>query len=205
MEPLKSIVNLTVINEQQRPKGEEARRQISSDMLKKFKKHLLNKDFFSKLKSIITDTDIELQMTRNGGGVSDDYIHARKDDGELCSDETRKLVSHNADFRQYVRDNRQRLRTVVNKACNFEDGVSSGVSFFKKKKLNGKYESLERIRKNSRKVKASQEKAIVTAFQKFKNIKDSVFYEKNLESNPSVNRAVHKSRRKDHDEESDNY
>lgn len=115
------------------------------------------------------------------------------------------MISYNADFRQYVKDNNKRLRTVVNNASKFEDGAPSGITYFKKKKLNGKYESLDRIKKGSRKINVSREKALIKAFHQFRHIKDSVFYEKTLESNPSVNNAVKKDRRKNKDDESDVY
>lgn len=102
-------------------------------------------------------------------------------------------------------DNRKRLSTVVNNASKFDDGAPTGVTYFKRKKLNGKYECLENIKKGSRKIKVSQDSALVNAFEKFKHIKDSVFYEKNLESNPTICHAVKKDRRKNKDDESDIY
>ena len=146
-------------------------------------------------------------MTRNGGAVSDDYISVHKNQGENCVEQTRKLVTHNGDFKQFLKDNRQRLRTVVNNASKFEDGAPSGVTYFKKKKLNGKYDCLEKIKKGSRKIHISQERAIVKAYNEFKTIKDSfnVFYERNLDSNPTISHAVRKHNRKNKDDDSDVY
>lgn len=50
-------------------------------MLKQFKAHLMSKDFFVKLKLIMYEIDKELQMTRNGGAVSDEYILNFKNEG----------------------------------------------------------------------------------------------------------------------------
>ena len=78
-------------------------------------------------------------------------------------------------------------------------------NIFTKKKLNGKYECLEKIKKGSKKIHASQERAIVRAFNEFRQIKDSVFYERNLDSNPTIYNAVRKDRRKNKDDDSDVY
>ena len=43
----------------------------------------------------------EMQMTRNGGEVSLDYINTMKLDGANCKDAIRHMVSHNSDFKQY--------------------------------------------------------------------------------------------------------
>ena len=67
----------------------------------------------------------------------------------------RALVTVNGDFRQFVLENRKRLSTVVNNASKFDDGAPTGVTYFKRKKLNGKYECLEKIKKGSRKIKVS--------------------------------------------------
>ena len=97
------------------------------------------------------------------------------------------------------------MRSVVNNASKFEDGAPSGVTYFKTKKLHYKYESIEKIKSGTKKINASQEKAIVKAFFKFRGIKDSVFYEKNLSSNPTINNAVKKNRRRNKDDDSDVY
>ena len=47
--------------------------------------------------------------------------------------------------------------------------------------------------------------ALVGAFDKFRKIKDCVFYEKNLQSNPTVHNAVKKSRKRNRDDDSDVY
>ena len=49
------------------------------------------------------EIDKELQMTRNGGAVSDDYIAVHKNDGALCSQPVRKMVTHDSDFKQYIK------------------------------------------------------------------------------------------------------
>ena len=100
------------------------------------------------------EIDKELQMTRNGGAVSDNYINVHKDSGEACPDQVRKMVTHSTDFKQYVWQNRQRMRTVVNNAGKFSDGPSC-VTYFKTKKLNGKYESLDKIKSGSKKINIS--------------------------------------------------
>ena len=51
----------------------------------------------------------------------------------------------------------------------------------------------------------SQERAIVRAFQVFKGVKESIFYEKNLDRNPTINAAVTKQRRRNQDDDSDVY
>ena len=75
-------------------------------MLKEFKKQLLNAQFFTRLRLIMNEIENELQMTRNGGAVSDDYISVHKNQGESCVDNTRKLVTHNGDFKQFLKENR---------------------------------------------------------------------------------------------------
>ena len=64
---------------------------------------MINKDFFARLKLIMYEIDKELQMTRNGGAVTDDYIAVHKNDGALCSQPVRKMVTHDSDFKQYIR------------------------------------------------------------------------------------------------------
>lgn len=75
----KQIINLTVIKESSVTKRMRQTKKLGTDVLKKFKQHLLNKDFFCKLKLIMFEIDKELQMTRNGGAVSDNYINVHKD------------------------------------------------------------------------------------------------------------------------------
>lgn len=43
------------------------------------------------------------------------------------------------------------------------------------------------------------------AFQVFKGVKESIFYEKNLDRNPTINAAVTKQRRRNQDDDSDVY
>jgi len=76
---------------------------LTDEMIKKFKAHLINKDFFIKLKLIMYSIDSELRMTRNGGIVSDDYIAIHKNDGELCEDNDRQMVTHDDKFKLYVK------------------------------------------------------------------------------------------------------
>ena len=77
--------------------------QLTDEMIKKFKTHLINKDFFIKLKLIMYSIDSELRMTRNGGIVSDDYIAIHKNSGELCEDNDRHMVTHDDNFKLYVK------------------------------------------------------------------------------------------------------
>ncbi len=79
------------------------------------------------------------------------------------------------------------------------------MTYFKTKKLNGKYESLAKIKTGSKKINASQEKALVNAYEKFKKVKDCVFYERNLSSQPTLNAAVKKSMKRNKDDDSDVY
>ena len=102
-------------------------------------------------------------MTRNGAAVSDDYIAVHKDSGINCSEPMRQMVTHDADFKQYLKSQRQRMQNVVNQACKFEDGPT-GITYFKKQILNYKYESLEKIKVGSKRIHASQDTAIVKAF-----------------------------------------
>ena len=98
------------------------------------------------------------------------------------------------------------MLNVVNNASLFEDGAPSGISFFKMKKLNYKnYQSITKIKQGSKRVNDSQEKALVTAFNHFKGVKDSVFFEKNLHSNPSIHSAVMKDRKRNRNDEDDVY
>ena len=87
----------------------------------------------------------------------------------------------------------------------FADGAPSGIRIFKMKKLNQEYESIKKIKTSSKRINVSQERAIVRAFHKFKGVKDSIFYERNLESNPTINNAVMKNRRRNKDDDSDVY
>ena len=64
------------------------------------------------------------------------------------------MITHSEEFKQYVRVNKQRQQTVVNHAGKFADGPSA-VTYFKTKKLNGKYESLAKIKTGSKKINAS--------------------------------------------------
>ena len=52
----------------------------------------------------------------------------------------------------------------MNNASKFEDGAPTGVTYFKTKKLHGKYECIENMKSGSKKIHASQERAIVKAF-----------------------------------------
>ena len=113
------------------------------------------------------------------------------------------MVTHSEGFRQYVKSQSTRLRTVVNNASSYGDGAPTGKTFFEEKKLNHKYESISKIKSSSRKINVSQDKAIVTAFNHFRGIKDSVFYERNLESNPTIKRAVFNNLRRNKDDDSD--
>ena len=113
------------------------------------------------------------------------------------------MVTHSEGFRQYVKSQSTRLRTVVNNASSYDDGAPTGKTFFEEKKLNYKYKSIEKIKSSSRKINVSQDKAIVTAFNHFRGIKDSVFYERNLESNPTIKRAVFNNIRRNKDDDSD--
>ena len=115
------------------------------------------------------------------------------------------MITHNEDFKDYIKGNLQKMRSVVNNASKFEDGAPSGVTYFKTKKLHYKYESIEKIKTGTRKINASQERAIVKAYSKFKGVKDSVFYERNLYSNPTIHNAVKKNRRRNKDDDSDVY
>lgn len=96
-----------------------------------------------------------------------------------------------------------RVAAVVNNASMFADGASSGVTYMKTKKLHYKYQSIEKIKSVAHKIHASQEKAIVKAYNKFKAIKNSVFYQRNLQSNPTIYNAVTKSNKRKKDEDSD--
>ena len=71
-------------------------------------------------------------MTRNGGAVSDQYIASvrKEGGGDKCDNPTRKLITHNPEFRQYYKDNRQKMRSIVNKAQMFADGAPQGVVYF---------------------------------------------------------------------------
>ena len=97
------------------------------------------------------------------------------------------------------------MQNVVNNASAFEDGAPAGVTYFKTKKLHYKYDSIEKIKVGSKRIHVSQDKAIVKAFQQFRGVKDCVFYERNLESNPTVNSAVRRNRKQNRDDESDIY
>ena len=69
--------------------------------------------------------------------------------------------------------------------------------------MTKKYESIEKIKKGARKINASQERAIFAAYGDFKDVKGSVFYEKNLQANPSIFNAVQKNLKKNKDEDSE--
>jgi len=57
-----------ILEEPKKPK-------LSKEIIKKFKQHLINKDFFARLKLIMYELEKELQMTRNGGSVTDGYAN----------------------------------------------------------------------------------------------------------------------------------
>ena len=79
-------------------------------------------------------------MTRNGGYVSSQYIASERKEGAETAgnydNPTRRLIKHNAEFRQYYKDNKHKVRSVVNKAQMFADGAPQGIVYFKHKKLN---------------------------------------------------------------------
>ena len=60
------------------------KRELDAEVLKRFKEHIFNKDFFFKLKLILVDVNRELVMTRGGGGVSYDYMNMK--DKSSCDD-----------------------------------------------------------------------------------------------------------------------
>ena len=98
---LKTITEKMESQDQQAPptKSIQKRIRLPKDIIKKFKQHLMNKDFFASLKLIMYGVDKEMQMTRNGASVSDNYIKIRKDSGKHCTDATRFMVTHNPEFR----------------------------------------------------------------------------------------------------------
>ena len=49
------------------------------------------------------------------------------------------------------------MQNVVNNASMFEDGAPAGVTYFKMKKLHYRYESIEKIKKGSKRVHISQD------------------------------------------------
>ena len=99
------------------------------------------------------------------------------------------------------------MRSVVNKAQMFEAGAMQGTTNKKLKQFTGEYAAsrcLEnKFKKNTKRINISQERAIVRAFQKFKGVKESIFYERNIESTPTIYNAVKKYKRRNKDDESD--
>lgn len=47
------------------------------------------------------------------------------------------------------------MQNVVNNASKFETGAPAGVTYFKQKKLHYEYESIEKIKKGSRRINQS--------------------------------------------------
>ena len=80
------MLNMTEIPEKAGKAAKTPKRELSDEVIKEFKNNMINKDFFIKLKLIMYEIDQEMQMTRNGGAVSDDYIQVMKNKGELCVD-----------------------------------------------------------------------------------------------------------------------
>ena len=74
-------------------------------MIKQFKQHMIDKDFFGRLKLIMYEIDKELQMARNGGSISDDFVDIHKDKGRTCQEPIRKMVTHSEDFKEYIKGN----------------------------------------------------------------------------------------------------
>ena len=95
------------------------------------------------------------------------------------------------------------MKSIVNKAGKFDGSANLGS--FKPKKLFYKYPSLENIKKGSRRIKANQDAALFDAFEKFKHVPDCIFYYKNYHANPSISYAVSKHKKKEKDDESDNF
>ena len=74
------------------------KRKLEKELIKKFKDHLVNKDFFARLKVIMYSLDKELQMTRNGGSVTDEYSLMWRTKGNKEADWVRKEITFNTDF-----------------------------------------------------------------------------------------------------------
>ena len=147
-------LNLVTIPEN----GKNPRKELDMEVIKRFKEHLYNKDFFFKLKLILVDLNRELEMTRGGGAISDEFIQLREKD--ICDDQTFQLIKHDPDFRQYCEENQMKMLSVVNKTGQFD-----GTGFYKPKKLFYKYPSLESIKKTSRKIRHHQDTAIFKAYE----------------------------------------
>ena len=74
-----------------------AKQELDQEVIQKFKKHLFSKDFFYKLKLILIQMNRELDLTRSGGAVSNEYIMMKEKNH--CKDEIHKLVFHDKEFK----------------------------------------------------------------------------------------------------------
>ena len=177
-------------------------RVLDADLLAKFKDLMLNHSYFSRIKEVLNSIAPEVELTRCGGAVSSAYIHQLE--AENCPNETRNQLRHDLDYRQYLEENKARMSSVVNKGDTFDEGNPAAQLSRKAKRLFHKYESLDKIRMGKRKIRAHQAEAICKAYESFKGVKGSIFYQKNLESNPTVYKAVRalqKRKRREDDHE----
>ena len=173
-------------------------RALDADGIAKFKALMLDQGYFAKLKEVLDGVAPEVELTRCGGAVSSDYIAQLEQ--ENCLNETRNQLRHDLDYRQYLDENKARLSSVVNKGDTF-DAAATGTGLTRKtRRLHRQYESLDKIRAGRRKIRAHQDEAIRRAYAAFKGEKAAgIFYHKNVESNPTVRRAVRGNRKRGRD------
>ena len=96
-------------------------RFLDNDTVKNYQMKMFDKEFYAQIKDVLKEVKPELVMTRCGGAVSIDYIASL--DKEQCANETRNLLRHDFDFRYYIDENKTRMRNVVNKTKDFEEGA----------------------------------------------------------------------------------
>ena len=179
-------------------------RVLDADGMARFKALMLEQGYFARIKEVLNGIAPEVELTRCGGAVSSDYIHELEQGN--CFNETRNQLRHDLDYRQYLEENKARMSSVVNKGDTFDEGAPGAGLARKTKKLHHQYESLDKIRTGKRKIRAHQDKAIFTAYEAFKGEKAAgIFYHRNVESNPTVWRAVQKNKKKKRDREEDSY
>ena len=179
-------------------------RVLDDDLIAKFKDLMLNRNYFYKIKEVLNGIAPEVELTRCGGAVSAAYIHQLE--AENCPNETRNELRHDLDYRQYLEENKTRMCSVVNKGDTFDEGNPAATLSRKTKRLYHKYESLDKIKTGKRKIRAHQAEAICKAYESFKGVKGSIFYQKNLESNPTVFKAVRAlQRRKKREDDAESY
>ena len=127
-------------------------RFLDNDTVKNYQMKMFDKEFYSQIKDVLKEVKPELVMTRCGGAVSIDYIASL--DKDQCANETRNFLRHDFDFRYYIDENKTRMRNVVNKTKDFEEGAVR-LKVNKNQKMMNPPACVNEIKQNLRKIKKS--------------------------------------------------